>query len=125
IGRVLFVGTPVTDMGPGQDQGRATRVTGGLLQSRSHGPKVVAVYGPRLPPIGLEALLNVLGETVLCGTIQADLVLVIEVDQVPQLQVPRQRGRFARDPLHEVAIAHDPTDPIVDQRVPRAVETRS
>lgn len=49
-------------------------------------------------------------------------VAVVNPDQVRQLQMPRERGRFVRDAFHHVAVAANRVHAVVEQRRVRAIE---
>ena len=47
-----------------------------------------------MPTIGLKARLPVLGERNVGAAVDADIVVVVEDDQLSELQVTRERTRF-------------------------------
>ncbi len=48
-------------------------------------------------------------------TLDGDLVVEVEVDQVAEAQMPGQRGRLCSDPFHQVAIGTEPVNIVVKQ----------
>ena len=65
------------------------------------------------PAVGLEALGHVVVVGQLGRSVDRDVVVVVEGEQPPQAEMPGQRGRLVRDPLHEAAVARDHEGPVV------------
>ncbi len=75
-----------------------------------------------VPAVCLEALALVLGRIgERGGPVDRDAVVVVDVDEAAQPQVPGDRGGFVGDPFHHVAVGADRVDPRVDELVPRTV----
>ena len=68
-----------------------------------------------VPAVGLEALGGVVAEGQLGGAVDGDVVVVIDVDQAAQPEVPSQRRRLVADAFGEVAVATDHERVVVDQ----------
>ena len=77
--------------------------------------RVVAVFdSERVPAVGLEALRNVLLREREAGrAVNRDLVVVIEVDEAAEAEVPCERGGFRGDAFHQVAVGADREDVVV------------
>ncbi len=114
LGRALPVGHTVANDRFGDDQ----RWTAGLSLSRCdrllHGLHVVAVGPHHMPAVRLEALGVVVAVRQIGGTVNGDVVVVVQVDQLAQPQVPRQRRRFVRHAFLQVAVRADRVGVVVD-----------
>ena len=91
-----------------------------------HGFEVVAV-GQVLdePAVGLEALADVfLAESEIGGAFDSDVVVVVQEDQIVEPEETRDRRRFRRHALHQVAVTADAVDLVVDDLVSGPVEER-
>ena len=66
---------------------------------------VVPVDALHVPALRLEALLDVLAEGEIGAAVDRDAVVVVEIDQVAEPEVPGQRGGLGGDALHQVAVA--------------------
>src|ERR1035437_4725453 len=94
------------------------RLDGG--PDRAH---VVAVLDPgRMPAVRIEAFERLVGEGEGRGPVELDVVVVMEVDELAQLQMPRQRRSLGRNPLLQVAVGADDVHEMIDQVVARPVE---
>jgi hypothetical protein len=96
------------------------RGTIGLLACRHQSPVQtfeipVAIDGLDVPTLGFEAARDIFAEADRCRPIDRDLVVVLEIDQVPEAQVTRERTRLGGDPFHQVAIADDPVHKVVSR----------
>ena len=65
------------------------------------------------PAVGLEALTGVVVVGQLGRPVDRDVVVVVEGEQPSQAEVPGQRRRLVRDPLHEAAVAGDHVGAVV------------
>jgi len=77
-----------------------------------------------VPAVGLEALAPIFGEGKLCGTLDGDAVVVIEIDELAQLQMAGQRGCLGRHAFHQVTVSDDAEGVMVDDVVARPVVDR-
>ncbi len=105
----LLVGAAVSDMGAQDDDGGHLRFGLGRFQGRENGGHIVAVHHrEHMPAHGLEPKPHILGKADVGASLDGDLVVVVNADQLSQPQVAGQRGRFIRDTFHEIAVAaHD------------------
>jgi len=113
VGRmgVLLVRGAVADQRRDDDQ-RGPVV--GLLE-RGQGPaelvQIVHVVDlDDVPAVAGKPRGHVLAERQRRGTLDGDLVVVVDPAQVGELEVPGQRGRLAADPLHQIAVAAQGVD---------------
>ena len=73
-----------------------------------------------LPAVGLVAAADVLGERHGGGTVERDLVGVVEERQLAQAQVAGERRGLAGDSLHQIAVGDDGEGPVVRRSRGRA-----
>ena len=93
------------------------------LDGRPDGVDVVAVVDALgVPLVGVESLEDVLAPGHARGAVELDVVVVPEVDELAEAQVPGQRRRLRRDALLEIAVGHDRVDAMIDDLVARPVE---
>ena len=93
------------------------------LEGRVDGLDVVAVrHALGVPAVGLEARQDVLRPGHARGSVELDVVVVVEDHEAAQAQVPGQAGGLARDALLEVAVGADDVGAMVDDVVPWTVE---
>ena len=91
---------------PQSNQSRLSRVLLGLLD-RSGNPSVIVVSildVQNFPSVRLESHLDVLGERTSGVSVNGDLVVVVDGDQVSELQVTGQRGGLGSDTLLQTTV---------------------
>ncbi len=122
--RAGLVRRPVADRRPhGDDRGALLLADGRLDRAVDAVDVGVAVLDAQgLPAVGRVTGQDVLGEALLRGPVERDVVVVVEVDELSELQVSGERARLGGDPLHEIAVAHQAERPVIDDRVTRTVE---
>ena len=102
-------------------RGRSSCASG--VDRRLDGVQVVAVVDPLgVPPVGVEALEHVLAPRHRRRSVELDVVVVVQEDQLAQAQVAGQAGRLGRDALLQVAVGADAVGPVVDDVVAGPVE---
>ena len=74
---------------------------------RVDGRHVVGVDRLHVPAIRLEAQRHVVAVRKRGRAIDADVVVVVEIDQLAQLEVAGQRGRLVADAFFQVAVADE------------------
>ena len=75
-----------------------------------------------VPPLRRESRALVLAaERQRRGAVDGDVVVVVEVDELPEPELSRDRRRLVGDALHQVAVRADRIDVVVDDLVVRAV----
>ena len=67
-----------------------------------------------VPAIGLESLAGVVAVGQLRRSVDREVVVVVDVDESPELEVPGERGRLVADALLEVSVARDHERVVVD-----------
>jgi hypothetical protein len=98
------------------DQHRAALEGRSLLERRVKGREVVGiVHFQHVPAEAAEPGRHVLAERQLRRALDRDPVVVVDPTQVIELQVAGQRGRFAGDAFHQVAVAALDPDVVVEQ----------
>ncbi len=121
----VLLGRAVADMRAHQDQRRSRGVGAGCVQRGVDRRQVVAIgHVDGLPAVGLEALRAVLREGDVGAGGQRHVVVVVQADQLAELEMAGQRGRFAGHALHQVAVADDRPGAMVDHRMAVAVVAR-
>ena len=83
--------------------------------------RVAVLDAQHLPAVRLVAAQDVLGEGLRGRAVERDVVVVVEIHELAELQVPGQRTRLTRDALHQVAVGHQAERPVVDDLVARPV----
>ena len=87
---VDLVGRSVGDMGVGNDEGGPVEYAEGFLDRPGDGRAVVSVDLDRVPPERLELAGDILRERQVGSALDADLVVVVEIDQAAQPEVTGQ-----------------------------------
>ncbi len=77
-----------------------------------------------VPAVGVEALQDVFGPGHARGTVELDVVVVVEDDEPAQAQVAGQAGGLRRDALLEIPVRADDVRPVVDDVVSGTPELR-
>src|SRR5207248_8543392 len=76
---------------------------------------------PRVPPVRLKSFRNVFGKAQTGRPCQRDVVLVVEVDQLPEPEMASKRRGFLRDSLHQIAVAANRVRVVIDDGMPWTV----
>ena len=114
---------PVSDRRPhGDDRGPLLLRDGGP-DRRVDGIQIrVAVLDAQhLPAVRLVPAQDVFREGLRGWAVERDVVVVVEIRELAELQVPRERPRLRRDALHQVPVSHEGESPVVDDFVARPV----
>jgi hypothetical protein len=108
LGRVVHIRTAIGDVRAKLNDRGPPDLALGLDQGPLEALHIVAVAVDLLdvPSVRLEAFGPVFGEGQLRRPIDADMVVIVQVNQLAQFQVPGERTGFRGNPLHQVAIAH-------------------
>src|SRR5215471_3374288 len=75
-----------------------------------------------VPIVRHETRRDVVAEGKRRVTFDGDAVVVVDPDQLVQLEMAGQRGRLLRDPFHQIAVAANGVDSVVDDLVAGAIE---
>ena len=121
--RILLAGAAVADVGAHDDERRP----GGLVTRRLDGAgeslEVVAVLDPLdVPAVGLVAPPDVLAEGEVGRAVDRDPVVVVEHDELAEPEVAGPGAGLGGHALHQVAVARQHPDAVVDDREAGAVE---
>lgn len=103
--------------GPELDQGRLVLDLLALLDGSLNAFQVVVAVLDDLdvPTVRLVALGNILSESLVGVTIDGNVVVVPDGNQVSELKVTSQRAGLARDTLHQATIAEEAVCIVVNQ----------
>ena len=94
-------------------------------QRRAEGGQIVDVVDLyHVPAISLETPPNVLAEGQRRVALDGDRVIVVDPAEVRELEVSGQRGRLAADAFHQVTVAAQGVDVVVQQIEAGAVVSR-
>src|SRR5512142_991628 len=106
---VLFIRTAVCNMRPEPDERRAGLLSASRLQGLLKRGHVVAIPRYRLhkPAVRLEPLPNILTKGKTRSTVDADMIVVVDSNQVVQSEMTRQRTCFRRDSFLHITVATD------------------
>ncbi len=58
---------------------------------------------------------NVLAGRKIGGTVNRDVVVIPQNDELPELQMPRKTDRFVVDAFHKATVTSDRPCPVIDQ----------
>jgi hypothetical protein len=122
LSRILAVGAPEADVRPAGDQRGSLRLGPGRPKGRLDGRHVVTVDPLDVPAVSLKASENVFRKGQVRRTVDADPIIVVKDDQLPQAQVPRQTTGFVGNALHEVSVAGDDVRVMVHDGEARPIE---
>ncbi len=121
--RILLVRGTVGDMAVHNNEGGPV---GGILEGLERPLKEVEIiritYPCDVPAVAHEAGGHVFAEGPVGVALDGDLVVVVDPAEVRELQMPSERGGFTGDPLHEVAVAAEDVDIIIEQLKSGSVE---
>ncbi len=109
---------------PAADQARAIARRPRPRQRPGHRRRVVPVDPLHLPAIGGEARRHVLAEAEVRRPIDRDVIVIVEVDELAEPEVPGQARRLRRHALHQVTVADDRVGAMIDDLQPRPVVGR-
>ena len=123
-GGALLAG-PVPDVAVDDDErGSAGLGSEGVERARQHGEVVGVADAGDVPAESDEAGGDVLGEGQRGVALDGDLVVVVDPAQVGQAQVPGKRRGLRGDAFHQVTVAAEGVDVVVEQVVAGPVEVR-
>ena len=104
-----------------KDEGRLVGHGARFVERLAHLVGVHAVDGDGVPARGFEAGGDIFGEREIGGAGQGDVVLVVEIDQLAETEMPGDGGGFHGDAFHDVTIGDDGVGVVVDHLVAGAV----
>ena len=108
------------DVASEHQQRRAVRFGHAPAQARLDGVQVVCHFAQDLdvPSIALEALDDVVGAREVGGPVDRDVVVVEDVNETAQPEVACERGGLVAHALHQVTVAADHEDVVIDRLRP-------
>mmetsp|Transcript_37023 Transcript_37023/g.110873 ORF Transcript_37023/g.110873 Transcript_37023/m.110873 type:complete len:244 (-) Transcript_37023:697-1428(-) len=68
-----------------------------------------------VPPVRLVSLVDILGEAEGGGTVDGDVVVVVQDNELAQPQMTREAGRLGRDALLEASVAADHVGVVIEE----------
>lgn len=109
------------------DKGRLVSDLLGLLESLGDLVEVVVAIldGENVPAVGLVTLEDILSESLVGVTINGDLVVIPDGNEVAKLEVTGQRASLGGNTLHQAAITKEAVCVVVDKVVAGLVEDGS
>ena len=120
---VLLVGRAVSDVAVHDDQCGPVGLRLRFADRRFDLVQIVGVlHLQHIPVIALEARFHVVAVGPRGWPVQADVVGVVEPDEVGELEMSGQRRYLVRDALHQVAIRADGVDAVIDDLVLAPIE---
>src|SRR5579863_611604 len=120
---ILAIRAAVTDMAVHPDERRPILLGDRIGEGARKRVEIVGVLDRlRMPAVGVEAPDDVLGKSHVGVTVDRDVVIVVEVDEVAETEMSGERARLARDAFHHVAVAADAEDAMVEQARAAALE---
>ena len=123
--RVLLVGSAIADVAVDDDEGRPALGPGrGLVRTIEHLEIVGIAHPADVPAVGDEARGHVLAEGEVGMPLDRDLVVVVDPDEIVELEVAGEGGRFVGDALHHAAVAGEGVDAMREQLEARLVVAR-
>lgn len=75
-----------------------------------------------MPAVGLVSLDNILSEGAVGVTINGNVVVIVDADEVAELKVAGKRGSLAGDTLHQATVTEEAVCVVVNNVKPRLVE---
>ena len=113
VGRAFIGRTAIANNRFAANQAGAGIVLGGG-NGRLHGIAIHAVNRLHMPVIGFKALGPIFGVCQAGIAINGYVIVIVQVDQLAQLEMPSQAGGFAGNAFHHVAIAHNGICIVID-----------
>ena len=100
---------PTTDQGLEDDQRRPLRLISSRFERGRESTAILPIDRiDDLPAIGLEARGNIFAEGDLGPSVDGDLIVIVDEDEVSEFVMTGEGGCLRGDPFHEITIAHEP-----------------
>jgi hypothetical protein len=119
---VLAIRAAEADVGPDGDQAGPVVGAGVLDRVRDRLDVVAVLDVDGVPAVRREPADDVLRPGHRRGSVELDVVVVVQGDELPEAEVAGEARRLRRDPLLEVAVGAERVRPVVDDVVAVAVE---
>ena len=115
----------IADLGPHDHQRGPTGLTARVLQDAIDVIQIVPVRDVlHVPAVGGEPRAHVFGEAHGRRSREADVIVVVQDDELAEPEMPGERASLGGDALHQVAVARQHVGVVIDDRISRAVEVR-
>ncbi len=112
-----------TDNAVDHDQRRPVRDAFRFDKRRfERGGIVRVIHMQGVPVVTAEAALHIVAIREVGVAFNRHAVTVVNPDQIRQLQMPGERGRFVRDAFHHIAVAAERIHAVIEQGRVRLVE---
>src|SRR6185437_10658977 len=96
----------------------------GCLNGSTYSPYIITVLQHLdMPAIGFEPFSDVLPEGDIGIALDADVIVVIEIDDITQTEMTGKGSRFGRHAFHHISVAADGVDRVVEDIVTGFIET--
>ena len=119
---ILHVRSAVADVAVDHDESRSAAGLGERAQRLFDPPDVVRIADAHdIPAVRDEACDHILGEGDRGGSLDGDVVVVVNPAEVVEAQVSRQGRRLGAHALHHATVAAHRVHPVVEQLVPGLV----
>ena len=119
---ILFIRAAIANMGMHQQQRGPVLFRARLGQRGGHVIGIVAVrHGAGMPPIGFEPPSDIFGKREAGPSRQRHVVLVVEIDEFAQAQMPRERGSLGSHAFHQIAIRDERISVMIHDGVIRSI----
>ncbi len=125
LGLALQLGRTLADDRLADDDGGLALVRGGFLEGSFALLDVVAVDLDHVPVVGLETQRHVVAVGDVSLAFDADLVVVVEPDEIVETEVTGERGGLVRDAFFQVAVGNNRIDVVIADGEFRRVKNRS
>ena len=122
--RILLVRGAEAQVGANENQRRTLGFAPCRPQSQVDRLHIISVlHRLRMPTIRLKAprVIFVTGDVRTCG--QRHMVVIEEVDQFAEFQLPGERRRLGRHALHQISVAYQPVSEMINDLEVRPVVT--
>src|SRR5581483_5387610 len=114
LGRILFMRRAKSNMCAANDQRRLWMYLGGL-NSGIHRVNVVAVFDfVDMPAVRGKTRRTILRERQIGGAVNRNAIVVIKINQTPQLEMARQRRGLRSDAFHQIAVRDDGVNMMIE-----------
>src|SRR5262249_23646122 len=120
---ILFVGSAVGNVAIHDNERRPiARIEKSSQSARKHFQIISVAHASHIPSIAQETGGYILSKSQSRVTFYGDVVVIVDPAKIGELKMSGERGGFARDTFHHVAIAAQRVDVVVEQFVAGLVE---
>src|SRR5207245_2111925 len=117
FGAILPMRTAIADMATHSNQRRAVFHGNGIFDRRGEGVEVVGVFHSlSMPAVSIKAFADIFGgEGKFSTAVDGDVIVVVEIDDIAEAEMAGDRGRLAGHSFHQITVADDGKDPMIEQ----------